>query len=432
VSGNLLQARDPLGLCGDGSNMSCPEDHPFANATSTATGEGMTADANYSEESGLISVQTAPVPPPAPRRSLRPDPMQVLERDTSIMAGAAIEMVIPPATSTAAGSAGEGTPEPTPLEYAAGLALGVTHGPTMEISEDVVTMFDYRAGDEQTRAIGRNFARVASLGVGVIVGGAIRALRARPPRPGGPDVDPGGGAPQRPIRIGPRWRARSIDDPARGMVRLVAVATAAERVLLPVVARFREHHPEAGVTIQVGNRTTVWDTLRHHEADLVVAGRPPVAVPADTLARGENRLVVIGPASATSRTRNPDALPDPARETWLLRELGSGTRAAADALLAELGIHPPTMILGSNAAIERGVEMGLGVGLISLDAAADRISRGSVKVWACPGTPIDRPWHLVCYSGEPLGPTALALARSMVGPDGSLKATAEGRRLLRG
>jgi DNA-binding transcriptional LysR family regulator len=114
-----------------------------------------------------------------------------------------------------------------------------------------------------------------------------------------------------------------------------------------------------------------------------------------------------------------------------LREPGSGTRAAADALLAELDIHPPTMILGSNAAIERGVELGLGVGLISLDAAAERISQGSVTVWACPGTPIDRPWHLVCYSGEPLGPTALALVRSMVGPGGSLKATAEGRRILR-
>ncbi len=89
------------------------------------------------------------------------------------------------------------------------------------------------------------------------------------------------------------------------------------------------------------------------------------------------------------------------------------------------------MILGSNAAIERGVEMGLGVGLISLDAAAERISQGSVTVWACPGTPMSRPWHLVCYSGEPLGPTALALVRSMVGPGGSLKATAEGRRILR-
>lgn len=226
-------------------------------------------------------------------------------------------------------------------------------------------------------------------------------------------------------------RARSIEDPARGTVRLVAVATAAERVLLPVVARFREQHPRAGVTIQVGNRNTVWETLRHHEADLVVAGRPPVAVPADTLARGENRLVVIGPALETRVAKGSDAVHQLARETWLLREPGSGTRAAADALLAELGIDPPTMILGSNGAVERGVEMGLGFGVISLDAAAERISQGSIAVWDCPGTPIDRPWHLVSHSGEPLGPTALALARSMVGPGGGLKATAEGRRILR-
>ncbi len=226
-------------------------------------------------------------------------------------------------------------------------------------------------------------------------------------------------------------RARSIEDPARGTVRLVAVATATERLLLPVVARFRERYPEAGVTIQVGNRMTVWETLRHHQADLVVAGRPPGGVPGDTLARGENRLVVIGPASETRRPNGANGVHDPTRETWLLREPGSGTRSAADALLAELDIDPPTMILGSNAAIERGVEMGLGVGLISLDAAADRISQGSVRVWACPGTPMNRPWHLVCYSGEPLGPTALELVRSMIAPGGSLKATAEGKRILR-
>lgn len=226
-------------------------------------------------------------------------------------------------------------------------------------------------------------------------------------------------------------RARSIEDPARGTVRLVAVATAAERVLLPVVARFREQHPRAGVTIQVGNRTTVWEALRHHEADLVVAGRPPVAVPADVLARGDNRIVVIGPTSVTRHANGVDRVGELEHETWLLREPGSGTRAAADSLLAELGIDPPTMILGSNGAVTRGVEMGLGFGVISLDAAADRIAQGSVGVWDCPGTPIDRPWHLVSHSGEPLGPTALALAISMVGPGGSLQATAEGRRILR-
>lgn len=226
-------------------------------------------------------------------------------------------------------------------------------------------------------------------------------------------------------------RARSIDDPERGTVRLVAVATAAERVLLPIVARFRKQHPEAGVTVRVGNRMTVWETLRHHEADLVIAGRPPVAVPAVTLARAANRLVLIGPTSGTQRTHGANSVHDPRRETWLLREPGSGTRAAADALLAELDIDPPTMILGSNAAIERGVELGLGVGLISLDAAAEPLAQGSVAVWSCPGTPIDRPWHLVCSSDEPLGPTAVALVKSMVGPGGSLRATADGRRMLR-
>lgn len=226
-------------------------------------------------------------------------------------------------------------------------------------------------------------------------------------------------------------RARSIEDPSQGTVRLVAVATAAERVLLPVVARFREQHPRMGVTIRVGNRTTVWDALRHHEADLVVAGRPPLAMSAEVLARGENRLVVIGPASTARQADGDDAVQALAGETWLLREPGSGTRAAAESLLADLGIDPPTMILGSNAAIERGVELGLGVALISLDAAGGGISRGSVAVWTCPGTPIERPWHLVCCSGEPLGPTAIALVRSMVGPDGSLTATTEGRRILR-
>lgn len=229
-------------------------------------------------------------------------------------------------------------------------------------------------------------------------------------------------------------RARSVDDPARGTVRIVAVATAAERMLLPAIAHFRERYPQASVTLRVGNRTTVWEALRHHEADLAMAGRPPAAIPAVVLARGENRLVAIGPSPKRPRGDDREALARIAHKTWLLREPGSGTLESARNLIDELGIDPTTMILGSNSAVLSAVELGLGVGLISLDAAEASIGRGAVTVWPCPGTPIDRPWHLAAHSAKPLSPTARALARSMIGGGGrrSLKVTVEGRRALRG
>jgi DNA-binding transcriptional LysR family regulator len=222
-------------------------------------------------------------------------------------------------------------------------------------------------------------------------------------------------------------QARSLDAPERGPVQVAAVATAAEHLLLPLVGRFRQQHPQVGVSVHVGNRTTVWEALRDHWADLVIAGRPPGAVPARVLATAPNRLVVAGPPRPETEKRRADL----GQQTWLLREAGSGTRGATDELLAELGIAPRTMILGSNGAITQAIGAGLGVALISLDAVADRVADGTASIWPCPGTPLNRPWHVVAHSSNPLSVTAILLVRSMVEADDRLALTAEGRRALR-
>ena len=61
-------------------------------------------------------------------------------------------------------------------------------------------------------------------------------------------------------------------------------------------------------------------------------------------------------------------LPWLARQAWLLREPGSGTRASTDALLVELDIAPLTLMVGSNGAIRESAIVGLGVTLVSRDA----------------------------------------------------------------
>ncbi len=224
--------------------------------------------------------------------------------------------------------------------------------------------------------------------------------------------------------------AQSLEAPGRGSVQVVTVTTAAERLLPPLLAVFRREHPDANVSVQVGNRATVWEALREHSADLIIAGRPPGAAPARVLAKAPNRLVLVGPASrggSASRSVPVDAL---ARQTWLLREAGSGTRDATDDLLADLGIDPPTMILGSNGAVEQAVVAGLGVALISRHAVADSLAGGTIAIWSCPGTPLDRPWHLVAHGSRMLSPTAVLLARSMTAAPDRFVLTADGRRVL--
>lgn len=224
--------------------------------------------------------------------------------------------------------------------------------------------------------------------------------------------------------------AKSVEDPRRGTVRIAAIATAAERVLLPLLAEFRRQQPGAGVTITVGNRTSVWDALRDLAVDLVLAGRPPSSLSVEVLGRVRNTLVVVGEPHRPAPRSRRDAVARLAEATWLLREEGSGTREATDDLLAQLGIDPPRMILGSNGAVEEAVVAGFGVALTSIDAVAARLASGALARVECPHTPIDRPWHLVVAADVALSPTAAMAARSILEAPGGFTATAHGRRLL--
>ncbi|MDQ1514215.1 MAG: LysR family transcriptional regulator, low CO2-responsive transcriptional regulator [Actinomycetota bacterium] len=205
--------------------------------------------------------------------------------------------------------------------------------------------------------------------------------------------------------------ARGEADPDRGRLRLASVTTAGEHLAPPLLASFLAGHPEVAVSLEVGNRRRVADLLAHHEVDLAIGGRPPPG--AETLAVRPNHLVVISAptAPAAEPGRRARAVPRVVTEaeldtaTWLLREPGSGTRATSEALLDGLGLSPRILTFGSNGAVVECVRIGLGVTLISADAVADDLKSGALEEWRVPGPPINRPWHLVARTGEPLAPT---------------------------
>lgn len=189
--------------------------------------------------------------------------------------------------------------------------------------------------------------------------------------------------------------ARGEVDPEHGRIRVAAVTTAAEQVLPGVLASFRGRFPDADVQLSVGPSQQVWSSLHRHEADLVVAGRPPQWLRgALTRAVRSNELIVVAAPELTDGF-------DAARVTWLLRESGSGTRDSCLALLSRLDVDPPLLTLGSNGAVVAGAVAGLGATLVSRAAVAQLLEGRRLERVPVQGTPLRRPWHAVTQRRPP-------------------------------
>ncbi|HLU53906.1 MAG TPA: LysR substrate-binding domain-containing protein [Pseudonocardia sp.] len=204
--------------------------------------------------------------------------------------------------------------------------------------------------------------------------------------------------------------ARAEADAERGEVRLAAVTTAGEFLIPELLASFRAKHPGVMIRLEVAPRGRVWPMLARHEADLVVAGRPPDDLAAARVrALSPNELVVVGPPDLSPRF-------DPAQVTWLMREPDSGMRATCEALFERLGIAPPRMTLGSNGAVIAAAVAGLGVTLVSRVAVRHPLDSGALVELPVPGLPLDRPWHLVTQP-EPTPSTRLLVEHVLAAPE---------------
>jgi DNA-binding transcriptional LysR family regulator len=208
--------------------------------------------------------------------------------------------------------------------------------------------------------------------------------------------------------------AAAAADPERGELRIAAVTTAAEQIVPPILGGFRRRHPQTGVRLEAGNRDRVRSLLDRHQADLVLTGRPEPGWDVTVHAVRAHELVVVAApdlAAAALADSGQDAgilLPWLARQTWLLREPGSGTRASTDALLADLDLTPLTLMVASNVAIRESAQVGLGVTLLSRDAVAAELAAGKLAELPVPGTPLHRDWYLAARPG-PLPPPAARL-----------------------
>jgi DNA-binding transcriptional LysR family regulator len=100
---------------------------------------------------------------------------------------------------------------------------------------------------------------------------------------------------------------------------------------------------------------------------------------------------------------------------FVVREPGSGTRAAMDRFFHDAHIAPPrVMELSSNESIKQAVMGNMGLAFLSLHTAGLEVRGRMLVVLDVVGLPLMRHWHVVRLGSEPMGDAAECLRRFIV------------------
>jgi LysR family transcriptional regulator, low CO2-responsive transcriptional regulator len=196
---------------------------------------------------------------------------------------------------------------------------------------------------------------------------------------------------------------------------LVGLVTTAEYFLPRLLAHFLREHPGIDIQLAIGNRQSLVKMLQGNEVELAVMGRPPkeLETRAEPFARHPNGIVAA-PGHRFARLSNVPAQLLSA-ERFIVREQGSGTRAAMEQFFQDHHVQPGVaMEVGSNEAIKHAVAAGLGISFLSLHTVHPELQQGEIVVVAVEGTPIVRSWYVVHTLAKTLSPAAEAFRYFML------------------
>lgn len=175
------------------------------------------------------------------------------------------------------------------------------------------------------------------------------------------------------------------------------------------LAAFRQRHPGVDVRLAVGNRQETIRALRDLELDLAIMGRPPENLDLESTVLGAHPHIIVA-AAGHPLTGKKLAIGDLSKETFFIRESGSGTRILMERMFEKADFDPIVgMEIGSNETIKQAVIAGLGVAFISAHTVAVEIADGRLTMLDIAGLPMVREWYVVRLRDKAVMPASEAM-----------------------
>ena len=211
-----------------------------------------------------------------------------------------------------------------------------------------------------------------------------------------------------------RENIRHFKGVRKGVLRIAVVSTA--NYFIPgYIAHFRKLHPGVTINLRVANRDNLLGMLASNESDLAITGQPPED--SDLIARPfkENPLVVIAPPDHPLAGKSNITPQDLAKFPFVIRESGSGTRAAMERAFREHGLECQTScVVSSNEAVKQAVQAQLGLAIISRQTTELETETKRLTILPCDDLSLRRQWYVVYRNFRRLLPTALEFRNQLL------------------
>jgi DNA-binding transcriptional LysR family regulator len=194
----------------------------------------------------------------------------------------------------------------------------------------------------------------------------------------------------------------------RGVLKLGAVSTA--KYFAPaLLSAFAPAYPDVTIRFAVGNREEVIKLLAANEIDLVIMGRPPRELATVAVPFAKHPLVIIAAPNHPLANKRRIPVKQLGNENFVIREEGSGTRAAMGHVFKAHGAtYRTAMEVTSNETIKQAVMAGMGLSFISMHTVMLELATGKLVTLNVAGLPVVRDWFVIHLRDKKLSPIAQA------------------------
>jgi LysR family transcriptional regulator, low CO2-responsive transcriptional regulator len=190
-----------------------------------------------------------------------------------------------------------------------------------------------------------------------------------------------------------------------GTLRIAVVSTA--KYFIPsLVGSFSSNYPDVDIALEVLNRDAVVARLEKNMDDMAIMTQPPEHLEIEDEVFLDNPMVCIAPKNHPLKNKEI-GLNELAKEYFVMREIGSGSRMSCDLFFKDKKFSPKIRLtLGSNEAIKQSVSSGLGLSIVSIHSLTEYDLRETVCMLKVRDFPIKSKWHIVTAKGKRLSPIA--------------------------